>query len=195
MLKHHASRQIKSLPWWTITIGAVVLLLHFTLPSLGQKMQMDRTSVCEGALWQLISGHFVHWNAEHLFADLAVFAGIGYFIEKQSSLRFITLFLLSALSISLAVLISQPEIQIYRGLSGIDMALAAYWTLDNLRQSLPKRQVSEIFIWSVALAGILSKPVIEIIIGHPIFVQDLGSNVVGCRSPTSLAQLSGLPRS
>jgi rhomboid family GlyGly-CTERM serine protease len=192
MLKHPDKPQTARLPWWTLSIGAAAFCIHVASPTLAEALQMDRVAVSNGAFWQMITGHLTHWNTEHLWADLLVFGVMGYFIEKKSPLSFILLFLLSAIVISLGVLWLQPEISIYRGLSGIDMALAAYWVLDCLHQAIRSHQRHETLLWSVGLAAILCKPIIEIAWGHPIFVQDLGPNVVGLPIPHIAGALVGI---
>ena len=192
MSKRPGNINIAKLPWLTCAIGAVVLLIQFVLPEGAIALQMDRHSVLQGAIWQMITGHLTHWNNEHLWADLAVFAGIGSLIEQKSRLSLAMLFLVSAVAIALTVFLARPDIQTYRGLSGIDMALAAFWAIHALFQARNTSNHLEIGIWALALIGILSKPVIEIILGHPIFVQDLGSGVVGMPVPHIVGAIIGI---
>lgn len=157
-----------------------------------ETLQYSRSELGNGALWQIITGHLTHWNLNHLIADLAVFGLLGSMVESKSRKSFIVLHAGSAVLISASVYIMLPGIEHYRGLSGIDMALAGFVILDNLIQSRKKSGRIETMLWTIALLGLFAKPAIEMALGHPIFVQDLGANVVGLPAPHFVGAIIGI---
>ena len=96
--------------------------------------------------------------------------------------------LISAALISFSVLVIRPDLQFYRGLSGLDMALAGYWFLAMFRDSMSKRAVGEQWMWGGALALLFIKPLVEIVRGSALFVSDLGAGVEN----VALAHLMGV---
>lgn len=180
------------MPWLTITTGALALLLHLMPEATAESLQYSRSELANGALWQLITGHLTHWNLNHLIADLAVFGLLGTMVEFRSRKSLAVILIGSALLIGISVYILIPRIDHYRGLSGIDMALAGFVILDNLLQSRRKPCRPESMLWTIALVGLFAKPAIEIALGHPIFVQDLGANVVGLPAPHFVGAIIGI---
>ena len=106
-----------------------------------------------------------------------MFGLVGALVEIRSRKAWIWVNLISAVLISFSVLVFRPDLQFYRGLSGLDMALAAYWILAMFRDSMAKRVISERSMWGGALVLLFSKPLIEIAIGSALFVSDLGAGV------------------
>ncbi len=191
MLKHRNNTK-SAWPWLTLSIGAIALLIHFFSSNSMEWIQYHRAAIETGAIWQLITGHFAHWNTEHLLADLAVFTVLGSMVETRSKKLLLLLVFGSALLISASVYFLRPTIEFYRGLSGIDMALAGFVFLDHCMQSKQKRNRFETIIWGTALLGVFLKPGIEIALGHPIFVQDLGKGIVGMPIPHILGAAFGI---
>lgn len=180
------------MPWLTITTGALALFLHLMPEAIAESLQYSRSTLANGALWQLITGHLTHWNLNHLLADLAVFGLLGTMVESRSRKSLAVILIGSALLIGISVYILLPGIDHYRGLSGIDMALAGFVILDNLLQSRRKPDRPEAILWTLALVGLFAKPAIEMALGHPIFVQDLGANVVGLPAPHFVGAIIGI---
>ncbi len=76
-----------------------------------------------------------------------MFGLVGALVEIRSRKAWIWVNLISAVLISFSVLVFRPDLQFYRGLSGLDMALAAYWILAMFRDSMAKRVISERWMW------------------------------------------------
>jgi len=171
------------LPWLTLLAGAAALLLFIGPVEWSLGLQLDRSDWGIRTVWQSITGHLTHWNGNHLAWDLAVFGMVGAFVEIRSRRVLLRLILLSGAAISLAVLAWLPEIQYYRGLSGVDMALVGYWLCVQLKESRSVRR----WMWGIGLALSVAKPLVEIILGEAMFVTDLGAGV----SNVPLAHLVG----
>jgi rhomboid family GlyGly-CTERM serine protease len=163
------------------------VLLYLT-PELTAWATLDRAAVAAGELWRLITGHWTHWSGEHLGWDLLVFAVVGGALEVRGKRNaFLTCTALSLLLISAGVWVLRPELDEYRGLSGIDCALVTLIAVDILRQSLRERR------WGLSLAlvgllvGYLGKVTFELATGQTLFV-DSGQ---GLFVPVPLAHVLG----
>jgi len=85
-----------------------------------------------------LAAHLAHFDANHLFWDLSVFAVLGAWLESGSRRLLGAVWILSSAAISAAVWFGLPELDSYRGLSGVDSALAAavaVWLLKNAQGS------------------------------------------------------------
>ncbi len=124
-MKHH--KQILF-----ITLATISLLL---LASDRAKtvLMFQRDGILHGELWRLLTGHFIHLNAMHWLLN-ATAALLALFLFYQITFRsWITLTLLSAVAISIMLLIFNPEIQWYVGFSGILHGWFVFGATDLLR--------------------------------------------------------------
>lgn len=100
--------------------GLSFSLLLIALQSLQAVLRYERSFILEGEWWRLLTAHFVHFNFTHLALNLVgwwIFLKLGGYLF---SLKQLTLnLLISALGISLLLLIFQPHLQWYLGFSGV----------------------------------------------------------------------------
>lgn len=173
------------LPIWSLTLA---LLACFIVPAspLSQLLQFERSALAAGELWRLITCHWTHFNNEQLFWDVLAFVGFAAVCERQSRSAFFLCLLSAALVVPLAVWLTHPEILIYRGISGLDVALflcaACTYFLDNFGRQK----------WlAAALAGMaitifLGKTCFEFASQSTLFVQQNADFI-----PIPLAHLAG----
>jgi rhomboid family GlyGly-CTERM serine protease len=174
------------LPVFTLLLSAIAIVLQFH-PDLGNRMSLDRTAIAVGEYWRFLTGHLTHWNADHLSWDLFMFALLGAMIERRSRPLLLTTLLLSATSISMVTWISQPTVEHYRGLSGIDSALFTLGVLilfDDARRA--KQPIAEWVLIAMAM-GFVGKIVWELATGSTLFVD---SSAAGF-TPLPLAHATG----
>lgn len=111
------------------------LLLHWSVPMLlsgtaigvmfaGEEtirlLRYDRAAVLSGELWRLLTGHLVHLGWSHLWLNLAGLVLVWLLCAEALSLRMWWLLLaLCATGCSLGLLLWNPELQWYVGLSGV----------------------------------------------------------------------------
>jgi rhomboid family GlyGly-CTERM serine protease len=109
---------------WPVTIlCAVAVGLLAAWPGGAALAEFDRGAIGAGEIWRFATGHLVHWNAEHLVWDLAVFVLLGVICEARDRKAYVATLVVSAAAISAGVLWLRPDMRFYRGLSGIDSAL------------------------------------------------------------------------
>ena len=153
--------------------------LVFSWPGMASLLQYDRAAIAAGEVWRLVSGHWTHYSLDHFVWDSLAFVALGIACERKSRPRFLVCLVASALMISLAVWLLLPEMQVYRGLSGIDSALftflaAVMWN-DGRRREQPGPQA----IATACVIAFLLKVAVELMTGNPVFVRGMGLDAVG----------------
>lgn len=111
------------LPW--ASAGLVAALAAASLaPGGGEALQYDRARVAAGEPWRLLTGQAVHWTPRMTLIDLAVLLGLGAWLEWRGARRALlaTLGMAAGLT-ALAVHLLSPDLQLYRGSSGLSSAL------------------------------------------------------------------------
>lgn len=127
------------LPWLTLTVGAVALLIHL-LPGLSAAFEYRRDAFAGGELHRLLGGHLTHWSATHLVYDLAAFLLFGTAVERRSRTAWVVTVAGTAGLSSLLLWWLRPEIAVYRGLSAIDSALFAAFATELVASALRERR-------------------------------------------------------
>ncbi len=80
----------------------------------------QREALNEGECWRLFSAHLVHLNLRHLMMNL-----LGLWLAKEltcatlTTTQWLSLWMVSSLGVSLLLLLLQPQLQWYAGLSGV----------------------------------------------------------------------------
>jgi rhomboid family GlyGly-CTERM serine protease len=150
-----------------MALFAVLILL---VPGWADGLQYDRQAIASGQVWRLLTGNLTHWNTEHAFWDVLMFVVLGVMIEGDGRRRFVLLCLAAALGISLTTWFGHPDVQRYRGLSGIDTALFVYLAYSLLFRAWQHRRWSEALIPAVLLVGFSARLLYEAATGAGIFV-------------------------
>jgi rhomboid family GlyGly-CTERM serine protease len=111
-----------------------VTLLGFIGSEFSQWLRYDRTAILSGQLWRIITGHLLHLSWSHLAMNVAGLALIWAIFGKQISiLRWLTVLLVSAVGISGFMLVFNPALRWYVGLSGVLHALFMAGCLAEIR--------------------------------------------------------------
>jgi len=162
-----------------------VVCLYF-IPGTGKLLELNRELVMHGEVWRLVTGHFVHCSLNHLFWDAAAFVvllGVGQYKDFKG---FTMTGIIAVPVISLAVLLLCPEIEIYRGLSGLDTALYAYLVLYCLYDAIKDQNRKSTVLFLLLLTGLLVKNIWEVCTGNVLFCNTDGF------VPVPIAHLVGM---
>ena len=162
----------KRLPLWTLLLCGCALIAPVV--GAGAVLQYDRGALATGQWWRAATGHLAHWSADHLFWDAATFAALGLLAELRSRTRFLLCAAGSAVVISAGLWFLRPDVELYRGLSGIDSALFALVAAGLLRDSVVTRRRLTAAVASAALAGLGLKLAWELSTGNALFVDGDG---------------------
>jgi rhomboid family GlyGly-CTERM serine protease len=154
-----------------IVVSVVIALLAFAFPSIGDWMQYDRSAIGAGQVWRLVTGHWAHWSAAHLCWSGATFL-LLVGLYRESARRLFSCVALSALAVGAAVR-AGTQLQLYRGLSGIDSALFMLVAVDLMRQNAREKRFGWVGLTLVLMAGFTAKVGYEWLSGGAVFVEGL----------------------
>jgi rhomboid family GlyGly-CTERM serine protease len=137
--------QDRRIPWVTAAVVALAIAVWGSTDAVKQALLYDRGAVFHGQLWRLWTGHLVHFSASHLGWNLLVVALAGAWIEC-SGFRARGWFAAAApLAISLALLVGEPTLGSYGGLSGVATAAVAFACASEWRRGAGRA------LWCTAL--------------------------------------------
>ncbi len=117
---------------WRLPLSLAVLLILLQAAGWRQPLEYERSAVLQGQLWRLLTGNLVHLGWIHLGRDLAglllIWALFGHSLKERSWLGVL---LSSALAVGLGLLLLDPGIGWYVGISGV---LFGMFCAGSLRQ-------------------------------------------------------------
>lgn len=122
-------------------------------PGGAQSLQWERAAVLAGEEWRLLTGHLVHFGAEHLVYDVVALVLLGAACERRGRAAMVGTLVVSALAIPAVVAFTRPDLGSYRGLSGLDAALFALLLTGLVRESAA--QGARLHVGALLLVGAL----------------------------------------
>ena len=171
---------LRDWPWATVAVG-LAAMLTFSFTRLAEVFFYQRSLILSGQIWRTWTGHIVHFGPTHLWWDLAVFLPAGCWLERLRPHCAYWLYLLCPVIISVCLLIFDPTLERYAGLSGLatgTLVLLALIQIQNKKES--------IWLWLGVLLLVVAKLVLELRQGAPLLVSDF-TNIRN----VPLAHLSG----
>ena len=187
------SRKKKFLLYISPLFPAAASIVVFYFPALTQAFQFDRKKVYSYKLYLFITCHFTHWNLRHVIIDTLVLLALSYlciifsFKKNYSVIRYFIYLLIPSILITTSVLIFNPEITYYRGLSAVDWALYAILMVQIYfaRHWLWKAgAVTMLFMFCVILTH-------QVISKQSMLVGDMGKGIVTMPSAHIAGAISG----
>lgn len=187
--------EVASQRWWAaawrpyavtvllVLAGAAVQLF----PGSTAWLEYRRTAAGAGELWRILTCHWTHFGFNHFIWDAAVLAFVGALCEERSRGRFVLCVALSAVAIPLAVWTFLPEMQTYRGLSGIDAAAFALLAVLIFRDGFRTRRWRWVAFACAGLIAFIGKIGFEMLTGSTAFVDSSAAGMI----PVPLAHLVG----
>jgi rhomboid family GlyGly-CTERM serine protease len=175
-------------PWIAFPLTLVVAIAAiaaYLIPALTSLLSIDLANLQGIQLYQLLGCHLLHWSAEHLFWDLAMFCILGGCCERWWPKQYYITVAISALMIPLLIMVFQPNINSYRGLSGIDTAIFSLMATNVCFASLRRSDWSQAVLFGTLLISLAGKVAYEFVTGDLLFVSQL--NFI----PLPLAHLIG----
>lgn len=172
---------------FTVVAATAAPIVHAMSPSLDAIVQFDQTLVAAGEWWRLITCHFTHWSADHFAWDFMMFALLGGACEVTTRRRTLIALGISTVVIPLAVLFWQPQLQTYRGLSGLDSALFGLLAVELLWEKLAQSDRRSIAAIGLLIVAFIAKTGFETITGSAVFADSARSGFV----PVPLAHFVG----
>lgn len=164
---------------------ALLLLFPFLRLDVLERLVFTREGLLRGELWRVVTGHWVHLTPLHLFWDGAAFLVLGLLCDRLGRARFVWTLLAAAVAIPLALVVLQPQLCWYAGLSGIDSALFGLLAATLARRSLAARDGAAIALSAALAAAFALKTGYEFAAADAVFVADAGA------APVPLAHAVG----
>lgn len=117
-----------------IVIAFVVILFGLFGPDVALWLRFDRNGIFSGEIWRLFTGHFAHMSWTHLLMNLLGLALTwGLFGHHLPTKRWVHTIAFAALGTSLLLLILDPNLHWYVGLSGVLHGMFIVGCLYDLR--------------------------------------------------------------
>ena len=63
---------LSRIPYASLLLAAAAVVIH-VLPRAATRPQYDRAAIAAGELWRILSGHWTHVSADHLFWNVLAF--------------------------------------------------------------------------------------------------------------------------
>jgi rhomboid family GlyGly-CTERM serine protease len=174
------------IPYASLLLGSLAIIVHL-IPGVAAALEYDRAAILGGEVWRAITGHWTHFSLDHLFWDALMFAVLGAACEMRGRARFLIATMGSAPAISLAVWMLAPDVDSYRGLSGIDSALFALLAADLAAGAIRERRRGAVILCGVLALLFIGKVSYEAITGDTLFVASGGTLFI----PVPIAHLAG----
>jgi len=150
-------------PWLTLLAGLFALVA--SLPEAAPLFEWRRAAD-PIQIWRPLTGHFAHWSTDHLSWDLLIFAVFGGLLEMRSRASFVAVLATSSAVLGVLLPFVYPDMTAYRGLSGIDCALACAVAVFRMRDPSFADRLSG---WAI-LVFIVSKTGLEWTSAGTLFV-------------------------
>ncbi|MCP4628893.1 MAG: rhombosortase [bacterium] len=185
-MKSNTLNIVKHLPYISLLLSAVALLIHFYHP-LRPHLLYTRTALADGDFWRLASCHWVHLNTDHLFWSTLTFFVLGSFCEIMDRGKFVIAIGISSILIPLTIWTVMPHLKVYGGLSGLDCALYSLLIVLFIQREWRTQHWIWIIFYIIMLVLLPVKIIYEMTSGLTFFVNAIHTNMV----PVPLAHLVG----
>ncbi len=104
---------------WRLPLATAALLVLLQASDLRGALQYQRAAILHGQVWRVFTGSLVHLSWLHLMRDLAaLFLIWGLFAHRLSERTWVAALLASAVAVGLGLLVFDPRIAWYVGISG-----------------------------------------------------------------------------
>ncbi|MCK5920011.1 MAG: rhomboid family intramembrane serine protease, partial [Methylococcales bacterium] len=107
------------LPIVTLSLAGLSAALFFLFGPAAEGLVYQRETLIQGELFQLISAHFVHADAQHLIWNSLALLVLGGLLEvRQGAKTMLAYLAIGIVSVDIFIL-NQPSLEAYCGLSGL----------------------------------------------------------------------------
>lgn len=155
-------------------LAVLMLLIQLAGAPVQEALAFRRSALPQGEWWRLLTAHFVHLGWVHLWLNLAGLGLVSLLLAEAppSAPRLAALLLILSLAVGLGLLVGNPELERYVGLSGVLHGLAVVAAGRLLWRGRPG-------VPALLLAGLLAKLAHEQLSGaDPTISARIGGEVI-----------------
>jgi len=170
-----------ALPGSTLFIALVAGVVFFA-PIVSGWLIYDRARLLHGEIWRAWTGHIVHFGSSHLLWNLAIFLAAGCWAERIRPRTTRWFYVICAPVIAASLLILEPDLARYAGLSGV--ATGVLVLLGCVK--LDSHSAEPTWFWVAIFGLVVVKIALETVTHTPLLVNDASGFIV-----VPLAHISG----
>lgn len=168
-----------------LLLSLTSVALHLQ-PHASSLLEFNRSALAHGEFWRLFTGHLVHFNASHFTWDVLTLLLLSAMLPPLKPQSWFGLLGGAAAVISSGIWLFAPQLDSYRGLSGLDCTLFGAVVTHFALQSYRKRDYLLLTTAVLSGLGFFGKCVWEVQQGSTLFAHSAGDFV-----PVPLAHLLG----
>jgi rhomboid family GlyGly-CTERM serine protease len=103
-----------------LAVAAVAVVIAIGGSAVGELLRYEREAILGGQLWRVFTGNLVHGGWAHLVLNIAGLGLIGLlFGQALNAQHWMFIFIACALGVGLGLLVLNPRVSWYVGLSGV----------------------------------------------------------------------------
>lgn len=140
------------------------------LPTVSNALAFDRSAVAAGHTYRLLTAQLTHWSWSHLAWDLLVLITAGSACERRDRPLFLGCLAAALVVLPMTLLVVDPGLDFYRGLSGIDASMFVLLAGHLIREGLSQRRPLKALVTGAWLVGFAGKIAYEYATGATVFV-------------------------
>jgi rhomboid family GlyGly-CTERM serine protease len=133
---------------WLAGLLGLAALATFS-PTVQAWCVLDRDALAAGEVWRLWTGHLAHFSVSHLCVDAAVFGLLTAALRRAGESAVGRMLLVGGAALSVSLLVGDPALACYGGLSGIN-ALLLGWLVVKWIQASRKLRLLGLVVLTVA---------------------------------------------
>ena len=178
------------LPWRSLVVAAIAIVVAATSGG-AAALALERDLALNGEWWRYLTGHLVHGSTYHLWWNILPLLGLGLLWEPLLGRRYWGLFGVSAFVVGAGLVLLDPGMIGYVGLSGV---LNGVWIAGALLAARQEAARASRWQWLYVgfVAADLGKIVFEAFAGLQIFTESSALGVHAVPLAHALGALSGV---
>ncbi len=146
------TRFLTRLPWRSLALAAVALVAA-AAPGALLLLQYRREAILQGEAWRLLTAHVVHAGTTHLMWDVGALVAIGFLFEQVLRHRFWIVLWVSSMVVGGGLLVFEPQLTAYCGLSGV---LNGLWVAGAILSARAEDRAGRVWVARLCRAGLLA---------------------------------------
>lgn len=148
----------RRMPWVFLALAAAALVIQLN-PSWRDALIYQRTAISDGEVWRMWTGHWVHFGWPHFVVDTGLFLILGWMLERSHRRAALAALILMPLLVSAVILIFDPAMERYAGLSALNLGLLLYLALQGWQRDWRD------WFWPAVLVIYVAEVIFEIMSG------------------------------